>query len=131
MITKKQQKAIELMFEGNLSQTNISAQLKIHPTTLSRWKREPDFIDAMKAYTDETISRSTPQAMRTMVHLLGAKSELVRFNAAKDLLDRAGFMPTIRQDINANVGPVQIIDDVPDEDPPTVVDGFKGGDDNG
>ncbi|WP_461243742.1 phBC6A51 family helix-turn-helix protein [Secundilactobacillus muriivasis] len=121
MITKKQQKAIELMFEGNLSQTNISAQLKIHPTTLSRWKREPDFIDAMKAYTDETISRSTPQAMRTMVHLLDAKSELVRFNAAKDLLDRAGFMPTIRQDINANVGPVQIIDDVPD----------KAGDDDG
>lgn len=115
MITKNQQKAIELMFEGNLSQKEISAQLKIHPTTLSRWKRDKGFIEAMRLYTNETISRSTPKAMSTMLKLLNARSELVRYNAAKDLLDRAGFIPTQKHDINANVNPIQILDDVPPE----------------
>lgn len=114
MITKKQKRAIELMFEGNLSQTQISAELKIHPTTLSRWKRDEEFVEAMRVFTDGVIARSTPRAMSTMVHLLNAKSELVRYNAAKDLLDRAGFMPTIKQDIKADVGPVNINDNVPD-----------------
>lgn len=113
MIAKKQKRAIELMFEGNLSQVQISEELKIHPTTLSRWKRDDEFVEAMRTFTDGVIARSTPKAMSTMVHLLSAKSELVRYNAAKDLLDRAGFMPTIKQDVNANVGPVQITDDVP------------------
>ncbi|WP_211089723.1 hypothetical protein [Levilactobacillus tujiorum] len=67
----------------------------------------------MRTFTDGVIARSTPNVMSTMVHLLSAKSELVRYNAAKDLLDRAGFMPTIKQDVNANVGPVRITDDVP------------------
>lgn len=118
MITKKQKRAIELMFEGNLSQLVISEQLKIHPTTLSRWKRNPDFIEAMRVFTDSVISRSTPKAMATMLKLLDARSELVRFNASKDLLDRAGFMPTVKQDVNATVNPVQINDNVPDGAPP-------------
>ncbi|WP_149315838.1 phBC6A51 family helix-turn-helix protein [Lentilactobacillus buchneri] len=113
MITKNQQRAIELMFEGNLSQNEISAQIKIHPTTLSRWKRDKDFIEAMRKYTDETIARSTPKAMSTMLKLLNARSELVRYNAAKDLLDRAGFIPTQKQEVNASINPIQIVDDVP------------------
>ncbi|KRM40678.1 hypothetical protein FD47_GL002698 [Lentilactobacillus parafarraginis DSM 18390 = JCM 14109] len=50
-----------------------------------------------------------------MLKLLNARSELVRYNAAKDLLDRAGFIPTQKHDINANVNPIQILDDVPPE----------------
>lgn len=116
MITKKQQKAIELMFEGNLSQIEISSQLNINSVTLSRWKQKPEFIEAMKDYTDKKISRATPKALSTMLHLLNAKSELVRFNAAKDLLDRAGFIPTQKHDVNTNIAPVTIIDDIPKED---------------
>lgn len=113
MITKKQKMVIELLFEGELSQLEISEQLKVHPTTISRWKREPEFVEAMRSFTDSVIAKSTPKAMSTMVKLLDARSELVRYNASKDLLDRAGFMPTIKQDINTNVGSVQIMDDVP------------------
>lgn len=116
MITKKQQKAIELMFEGNLSQTDISAALKVHPTTLSRWKKEPEFVEAMRKYTNDTISRSTPKAMGTMLKLLNARSELVRYNAAKDLLDRAGFIPTQKHDITGNIKPVINIDIPKDSD---------------
>ena len=131
MITKKQQTAIELLFEGNLTQNEISQQIKIHPVTLSKWKKDPDFIDAMRKFTDNTISRSTPKAMNTMLKLLDARSELVRFNAAKDLLDRAGFMPTVKHDVNASVEPVKIIDDVPNTSDETVEAGFKGDDTDG
>lgn len=106
MITKKQQKAIELMFEGNLSQKQISEIVKVHETTLSRWKHEDAFIEATKEYTKKVISQSTSKAMSTMVNLLNAKSELVRFNAAKDLLDRAGFAPT--DNVNVNSGDIKI-----------------------
>lgn len=106
MITKKQQKAIELMFEGNLSQKQISEIVKVHETTLSRWKHEDSFIEATKEYTKKVISQSTSKAMSTMVNLLNAKSELVRFNAAKDLLDRAGFAPT--DNVNVNSGDIKI-----------------------
>jgi len=116
LITKKQQKAIELMFEGNLSQKQISEIVKVHETTLSRWKHEDSFIEATKEYTKKVISQSTSKAMSTMVNLLNAKSELVRFNAAKDLLDRAGFAPTDNVNVNANINPVQIVDDIPEDD---------------
>ncbi|WP_225420423.1 phBC6A51 family helix-turn-helix protein [Lapidilactobacillus bayanensis] len=114
MITKKQNKAIELMFEGNLSQKAISKELGIHETTLSRWKNDKDFIKAMSEYTEATIAKSTPKALSTMIGLLKAKSELVRFNAAKDLLDRAGFAPNDRVDLN--VESVTFVDDVPEDD---------------
>jgi len=110
MITKKQKRAIELMFEGSLSQLAISEQLKIHPTTLSRWKRDPDFIEAMRVFTDSVISRSAPKAMATMLKLLDARSELVRFNAAKDLLDRAGFVPTQKHDVTGDLQPIINVD---------------------
>lgn len=115
MITKKQQKAIELMFEGNLSQIEISQQLNINSVTLSRWKQKPEFIEAMKDYTDKKISRTVPKALSTMVHLLNARSELVRFNAAKDLLDRAGFIPTQKHDIKGDITVPQILDDIPNK----------------
>lgn len=41
--------------------------------------------------------------------------DMDRINAAKDFLDRAGFKPTEKMVLNADVG-VQIIDDIEDED---------------
>ncbi|WP_282801231.1 terminase small subunit [Secundilactobacillus kimchicus] len=50
---------------------------------------------------------------------------------AAELMGKRYAMWTENRNVNATVGPVKIIDDVPDEDPPTVVDGFKGDDTDG
>ena len=46
-----------------------------------------------------------------MEQLLTAKSELVRFNAASDILDRTGHKPTEKQEV-AHEGLVQLVDDI-------------------
>lgn len=98
MLTKKQQNAVKLLVDSSLTQKKISEELGIHETTLSRWKEVPEFAEAVDQYTHKVMGRAAPEALRTMKALLGAKSELVRFNAAKDLLDRAGYAPST--DIN-------------------------------
>ncbi|MCH1594340.1 DNA-binding protein, partial [Staphylococcus epidermidis] len=45
------------------------------------------------------LSEKTPQALLTMTSLLNARSELVRFQAAKDILDRSGYTPVDKQQI--------------------------------
>lgn len=84
-----------------------------------------EFLTAVKR-DEVTESVVTPKGVYDNVPLGGRD----RIKAA-ELLGKRFAMWTENRNINANVGPVQIIDDVPDADPPTVVDGFKGGDDNG
>lgn len=50
-----------------------------------------------------------------MLHLLNARSELVRFNAAKDLLNRAWLIPTQKNDIKSDITVLQILDDIPNK----------------
>ena len=109
MLTKKQQSAIQMLVDSSLTQKKISAELGIHETTLSRWKDNQEFSEALDHYTHKVIGRAAPEALRTMKSLLKAKSELVRFNAAKDLLDRAGYAASTdinlsSSDINLKIG---------------------------
>jgi transposase-like protein len=101
MLTKKQQNAVKMLVDSSLTQKKISEELGIHETTLSRWKEVPEFTEAVDQYTHKVMGRAAPEALRTMKALLGAKSELVRFNAAKDLLDRAGFAPSTEVDLQS------------------------------
>ncbi|MFS1351456.1 hypothetical protein ACLZX5_14480 [Enterococcus faecium] len=50
-----------------------------------------------------------------MLNLLNAKSEMVRFNAAKDILDRGGFAPVNKQEVTT-IQPPTFIDDIGDTD---------------
>ena len=46
-----------------------------------------------------------------MEKLLNARSELVRFNAAKDILDRTGHKPVDKQQVEITEAP-KFIDDI-------------------
>lgn len=102
VLTKKQQRAITLMFDKQMSKADIARELDINASTLWRWSTTDEFIEAMTSYAHKAISQSTSKALGTMIGLLDARSEMVRFNAAKDLLDRAGFAPTEKVDLNGN-----------------------------
>lgn len=103
MLTKKQQKVLELSFETDLGREQIASQVGVSSRTVSRWRNEnEDFAEAEKQYARKTITNATSKALGTMIGLLNARSEMVRFNAAKDLLDRAGFAPTEKVDLNGN-----------------------------
>ncbi|MCT2883424.1 phBC6A51 family helix-turn-helix protein [Lentilactobacillus buchneri] len=85
----KQRKAIMLMFPGNLTQEKIIADLQVASSTFYNWKTHEQFRKAQQEYNHYMLIDLTPEAIVTMRKLLNAKSEMVRFNAAKDILDRS------------------------------------------
>ncbi|MDT2383387.1 hypothetical protein P7D56_23110, partial [Enterococcus avium] len=52
------------------------------------------------------MGKSSGKALNTMLKLLAARSEMVRFNAAKDILDRGGFAPVDKKEITSIEPPV-------------------------
>lgn len=98
-ITKKMKNTIDLMVTSNLNQREIAKKLDINEATISRWKNNEDFKNELgKAQKNYLMSLTAP-AIRTLKNLLYADSEAVRFNAAKDILDRTGYKPTEKQQL--------------------------------
>lgn len=111
MLNAKQQRAVRLMFEGDLTQKQIAQELKVTEQTIINWRKRGDFKEAQLNFEREYLKGLSAKAMHTMENLLNAKSELVRFNAASDILDRTGFKPVDKQEIEHS-GAVQFVDDI-------------------
>jgi phage terminase small subunit len=76
-------------------EAGYSEQSALHASSLLL--RNPAVREAVQAETLAAIGDAAPGALASMVKLaLGAKSEMVRQVASKDILDRAGFKPPDR-----------------------------------
>ena len=103
---------IRLMATTNMTQAGIAKETGVSERTISRWKNEDEeFLTLLNDTTTKAISSAAGKAFGTMVDLLDAKSELVRYNAAKDLLDRGGFAPTNKVDLNSTDIVIKVGDD--------------------
>ena len=102
-LTNRHNKAIELLFEGSLKRIEIAEELKISEQTLYNWLKDEDFTHAYDEYVKTIMGKSSGKALNTMLKLLAARSEMVRFNAAKDLLDRAGYKAVDVHEIQSTV----------------------------
>lgn len=107
----KQLKAINMMVEGQLTQKQIAEELKVTEQTIVAWKKKQEFKEELINAERNLLKGLTVKAVKTMEQLLTAKSELVRFNAASDILDRTGHKPTEKQEV-AHEGLVQLVDDI-------------------
>lgn len=114
MLTSKQNKAIALMVEKNLNQNEIAKELNVARQTISNWKRNTEFQEELLNAERNLLKGLTGKAIKTMEKLLTAKSELVRYNAASDILDRTGHKPTDK--VEAEVITPTFINDVPADD---------------
>lgn len=110
MISKNMEKAIVLMVTTDLSQREIAKKLGINETTVSKWKNRADFKERLKEEQNSFLGDLTRPAMRTMKELLESGSDYVRFQAAQDILDRTGYKPTDKLEIEAET--VVIKDDI-------------------
>jgi hypothetical protein len=61
MLSPKQRLAIFLHI-GGYSNTEMSAQIGVHPTTIRRWMRDPEFAQELKVETEHAMARSRAQA---------------------------------------------------------------------
>ena len=105
MLSRKQIQAARMIAEGELLQQEIAQQLKITPQTLVNWKKNEEFMKLIDEFLDAIVTeqlrdlkRISRKATTTLEKLLDAKSEMVRFNAATDILDRVGLKPVEKQE---------------------------------
>lgn len=110
-LTKKQQDYIRLKNETDLTEGEIASEIDVNRSTISRWKNNDKFREGFRGYQVEHLSNQVPKALQTMINLLDAKSELVRFQASKDILDRTGYNPVETQEIETTAT-VQFNDDI-------------------
>ncbi|PTJ09092.1 DNA-binding protein [Staphylococcus simulans] len=110
-LTKKQREYIRIKNETDLSDKEIAIEINTPQPSISRWKTNGKFKAGLMAYQAHHLESSVPQALQTMISLLNAKSELVKFQAAKDILDRTGYNPIEKQEVE-HTGSVQFVDDI-------------------
>jgi phage terminase small subunit len=83
----KEDAAIQAGYSPNTARTQAYALL-----------RNPKIMQAVLERTGIEIIANAPRARATLTRLLNAKSDYVALEAAKDLLDRAGFKPSEKVD---------------------------------
>lgn len=91
-IPKRQQMAVMLLFTGDKTQAEIANQVGVNPATISVWKRQEMFRRAQDEYNQFMLRDLVSSAVLTLNKLLNAKSEMVRYNAASYVIDKAGIL---------------------------------------
>ena len=87
----KQVKCLELMALGEINQKEIAKLINISEKTICEWKKDPVFLNTLEEITRSNVRTLAPKALKTHDKLLTAKSEMIQYLAAKDVLDRAGY----------------------------------------
>lgn len=101
-------RAVQLFLAGNHTRVEIASILGVTANTVGKWLRDPDIKKYMEEFQrqEANIIRSRMQAssaaaLDKMVRLLDSPIDGVALQAAKDLMDRAGFKP--KQEIKKEV----------------------------
>ena len=95
----QQQQALVLL-AGGQSVDEISDTLKIHRTTLWRWRKQPEFIASWNQMVQQgkekqiqTLLELQQQAFNVLRECLSSQNELLRFRAAIAIVEKVGVMP--------------------------------------
>lgn len=111
-ITKNQyEKAVELLIEKKLNYSEIAQEVGIARNTLQRIREDENTANLIKNSANSEIKIAVAKAAKTLIALLDAKSELVRLEAAKHILELCGIQVTDKVDISSTEG-IKIIDDI-------------------
>lgn len=95
----KREKVIALLVSSSLTQQKIADEVGVHPSTISNWKNEPEFRAMKKEAEWRYLGDLRSKALRTLAESLDSDNENIRLQAARDILDRAGFKPADKQEI--------------------------------
>ncbi|WCE95553.1 helix-turn-helix domain-containing protein [Limosilactobacillus fermentum] len=93
-LTKAQQTLIQLDFEGGHSNKEIAPKIGLkNETTVSHWRKRPWYEPAFNTYASKAIKgKYKSLALRTLIDLLNAKSEMVKLQAATSVLKLSGML---------------------------------------
>ncbi|WP_241234201.1 phBC6A51 family helix-turn-helix protein [Lactobacillus acidophilus] len=92
-LTKKKQKAIKMMFEGDLTIKEIAQELQCGERTLYSWKNDALFIKAQNEYAIHVLNNALPESIKELMGLIQhGKSEMVKLQAIQTVLKHANLL---------------------------------------
>ena len=104
MLKPKQLKCLELMLSGTMTDKEIAESINVSQKTICDWKKNnKEFQDEYNSLMRSSLQYAAPKAFRKQLALLASKNDMVAHLAAKDIMDRAGFSPADKIDLNADV----------------------------
>lgn len=105
MLKGKQKRCLELMIMGDYTQKEIAKEIGVAEQTIVNWKKKEEFAEEYNSALKKRINLHAAAAFKTETELLrNSDNDFIRLNAAKDILDRAGFKPADKV-INTTVSP--------------------------
>lgn len=108
----KKEKFVKLEMTTDMNYSELAEELKVSERTLYNWRKDPEFQKVKDKLVREAFTDIATKAFKSVVQLSqSAKSELVRYQASADLLDRAGYKPTDKQEVEHS-GAVHFVDDI-------------------
>ncbi len=90
----KQEKCINLMITTNKTQKQIAQEIEVSEKTICEWKKQKEFKDKIEKSIKENFGSLALDAQKELKKMIKSKNEYIRFQAVKDILDRAGYKPT-------------------------------------
>ena len=92
-LDKRRRKAVKLLFEDELSDEEIAKAVQRRRATLDNWKHDELFRAAQQQYNHLVVKKDfESKALRRLVKLLDAKSEMVQLQAANSILKLSGML---------------------------------------
>lgn len=98
-VSENMRKAASMQVMTNLTQREIAKKLNLTEQTLSNWQKKEEYIDLKADFQREYLGSLSSKAIRTLNDLLTDDNSNVRLGAAKDILDRTGYKPTDKTQI--------------------------------
>ena len=104
MLKPKQVKCLQMMIQGDKTDREIAQAINITPKTICEWKKNcKEFQDEYNALMRNALQYAAPKAFRKQMELLKSRNDMVAHLAAKDIMDRAGFNPTDKVELDADM----------------------------
>ena len=104
-MNENQEKCIYLMVTTNKTQKQIAKEINVTEKTICEWKKQKEFKEAIHQKIEENFSSLAIEAQKHLGKLLKTSNKVVRMQAVKDVLDRAGFKPTEKIKNEIDPGP--------------------------
>lgn len=113
-LSRKQEKALEMLINTNLKNYEIAKELQISPQTLSNWLNEdinPTFVkeyDRLLEQADKDRKKfyksKAQHAVQKLIDLTESEDDRTALAACKEILDRAGDKPGINLEVEGSLG---------------------------
>ena len=81
-----------MLFLGDLTDEEIAKRASCSRSTITRLKRDPNFIQAQQEYAIYQLDHSLPQSVSQLLNLINnSKSDMVKLQAIQTVFKRAGL----------------------------------------